>query len=489
MRTDIVDAVDRTATALLRRTPTSPGMESGTRHAVVAAKDRILAELRQSPSQDWDGALADRLAKAMLGAFDPWGTDVPASRGKRDPFAATLALRCVRLAHDAVTCARTSDADAGVVDAVTGRPTRPRPPRVCRGASDEPVLVTVLHPWRRRTGSGKGPFGTISQPVALVHATESEAPVVAWLHAPDANSLGLRRWGDGYLRPVLSPGSWRPVTSSDFADAASHGWAWRDNPFLPRPHPVLAQAGLDVLCSPRVVPDERDEGDVAVLRATVGEVASRLRVIDDVVHVPTAAPEVTVLLRSSKDADDRVTRHWVLTWRFDDVVHGAADMATLPATRTSFSPPRLVHADVDGRPKLLRWGPSFALADVALVDAFLAAWDPLHLDQGWYGNHHVIQQTHGWASPNATRPYDVVVPSQLPSDPGRARALAAELGDLVPILRPSKGVTAPNALDPLGVAGMREALLAVAGGEPVRDVPKVAHHHDAAEPDLEDIVL
>lgn len=148
--------------------------------------------------------------------------------------------------------------------------------------------VEFAFPWHPRRLRRIDRLGLAMAHAELHEVEPVDAPVACSLWTPEGR-LDVRRLGPAWLRPVLSPGSWKPVTVAGFRAAARDGTAWRDNPFLARQRgsaPVFHM--LDYAGSRPV--SKGDEERVAEERNACLVRAGHLHVVDGVVHVHTMPP-------------------------------------------------------------------------------------------------------------------------------------------------------------------------------------------------------
>lgn len=161
-------------------------------------------------------------------------------------------------------------------------------------APDVPVDVPVEFMFQWRPGSARRPatLGTSIAHVDLVEVDPVDAPVACSLWTQEGR-LEMRRRDGAWLRPVLSPGTWRPVTVPEFREAGRTGCAWPNSPFRPDPRRgsptfhLLDLAGSQPLtaANARRISDARDA-------CLVG--AGQLHVVDGVVHRVTGPPTAGV---------------------------------------------------------------------------------------------------------------------------------------------------------------------------------------------------
>ena len=92
----------------------------------------------------------------------------------------------------------------------------------------DPAVRVVFPMWG---GPGHGSRVVARFPVQAVDLRD--APVAARLRTPAGGLLDIRAFDGGFLRPVLSPGSWEPLSYGMFEAAVGQGRPWRDNPYVP----------------------------------------------------------------------------------------------------------------------------------------------------------------------------------------------------------------------------------------------------------------
>ncbi len=176
------------------------------------------------------------------------------------------------------------------------RPDRAGRDRPAPSAPGAVVTFPFAFPWRRRNDAlGRWRRGTGEAVMERIGG--DEAPVVmalrrrrGWIDV---------RWRDGtWLRPVLAPGSWEPMSEADFAASVAVAPAWTDNPFAPWPRRSIPAFDLFDLCGPADPTSRRSVSEEdAALGATVA--AGPLTSVDGIFHVSCEAPAATVAVDGS----------------------------------------------------------------------------------------------------------------------------------------------------------------------------------------------
>ncbi len=159
--------------------------------------------------------------------------------------------------------------------------------------------------------------------VALARVSPGDAPVVARLRTP-LEPLAVRSLGEGFIRPLLEPGSWRPLREGDLGEALSGMSAWRDDPFRDfdeASNDRLLPTDDLVACDAGTRRRRRDAPDEAALAAGA---LGALVIVDDVVHRRTRTPRtVLVCLPAADGAGMRYTACWTTgdlgAWQDQDV--------------------------------------------------------------------------------------------------------------------------------------------------------------------------
>ncbi len=195
------------------------------------------------------------------------------------------------------------------------------------------------------------------------------APVVARLRGSDGTWMDLRRLGDGFVRPVLSPGTWTPIPLHGFEEAVGLGVPWRDDPFrfrMPAGLPSLHLADYAGDGPPRSERD-RGHGEAEGMAARVaGLRAEGLHLIGDEVWRACDEPGVTLSLHGGVDDGE-----WRLGWDVGNL-DADADQSTW-SSASPVLPPILEQPETD-----LPWvddAPgSFRLGDLADVPAACSRW-------------------------------------------------------------------------------------------------------------------
>jgi hypothetical protein len=124
-----------------------------------------------------------------------------------------------------------------------------------------PVEAAFVWQWRARRGVKAGSVRG-STTVSVECLPPDECPVVISLAAPNGGWMDVRRHGQAWLRPVLEPGSWKPIAVDRFVRAMASGEPWRDSPIgIGRPKRALA--GRLIETRTLVAVDDYAEADAA----------------------------------------------------------------------------------------------------------------------------------------------------------------------------------------------------------------------------------
>ena len=87
-----------------------------------------------------------------------------------------------------------------------------------------------LHVVEAAARGAKRALAMATTTVPLRSLDEFEAPVHCLLATPDGGRIAIRRLGSTWLRPVLAPERFEPITIGEFLSAMASGPAWRDCP-------------------------------------------------------------------------------------------------------------------------------------------------------------------------------------------------------------------------------------------------------------------
>ncbi len=239
-----------------------------------------------------------------------------------------------------------------------------------------PPTVDFVYAWR-----GRKPRSPITQgvyradgsaPLEVVEARR--APVVATLDMPGADALALRSVEGTLFRPVLSPGSSKPIGVGEFLHAAAVGLAWVDNPFCVSQDAWHLAMGPVEYAGPPPVKGLAGNGEAyrqAAEAALAG--AGRLAVIDGVVHRSTTPPSLYVrsVDREKRDESGAIEMgRWLdvdLAWEFDDGLHMHRDDRTFGRKDG-----RLEGRYLEGHKRDAEW--SVPLTRGGEMDVLLAEW-------------------------------------------------------------------------------------------------------------------
>ncbi len=217
------------------------------------------------------------------------------------------------------------------------------------GVPDDPVPVPVptsgpqevafRFPYVRPGPSGRG-RASVGVGDAVAHVPSlppSEAPVVCRLRTRDGGWFGLRRTASGFVRPVMAPGEWRPLSLEEFGRHAATCPAWVDNPFLERVGPSQGVLALDDVASGEPGPRRADDARRATEAVAARRRADRLCVIDGIVHVATGEPSLHLASRSLFSGESYLGCNGrMVAWSLEDDVDMCTDMA--PDRTISASP-------------------------------------------------------------------------------------------------------------------------------------------------------
>ena len=208
-------------------------------------------------------------------------------------------------------------------------PSAPRTyPRV-----DIPPGATVMAPavfaWRQESRRGvKNGLCVGSTQLRVTGLAAESAPVVMALPLPNGGRLELRKFGDEWLRPVLSPGSWTPCPTGLMFEALATGEPWRDSPIDVNPTgsrrgrhgdwfgPAM---GINDIADREPAPSAGDALRIVAREAVVQKSSEGLYAIDGVAWKSTSEPRVVIQFASQHHADPaRQSRSVALaTWRLD----------------------------------------------------------------------------------------------------------------------------------------------------------------------------
>ncbi len=282
--------------------------------------------------------------------------------------------------------------------------------------------ATFLYAWRGRRPRSRVTQGVYvgSSTVPLGRVAAAEAPIVARLSWPGGGTLDLRCHSGVLLRPVLAPGSTRPIDLGGFLEAAGRGAPWADSPFAHRQGDHHVLLGPSDYAGPQ--PSLPAPGDAEAMRRAADDAQARagtLVVIDGIVHRATEPP--SLYLRSADapgtiEGEIHVSRVDVsIAWEFPD----GLDMHDDQRTITRKSPDHRRHY-LDGHRDS---------GDLAFPPGFGADLESLAAD--WIGN---VEPT-DWHRPTYRPgvPCEVLDPSAFPSLEGAAltalEGFEAQFGD------------------------------------------------------------
>ncbi len=205
------------------------------------------------------------------------------------------------------------------------------------------VTVAIRHDTRVWVGGHRAPgglggarhghwrdlrnVGTVD--VDVMGLAAADAPVACRLKAGDGTWLAIRRLGDDFLRPVLRPGTWRPIGLDAFAEAARGGTAWPDDPFSPYAPWRQCHVPLKAYLGPATVAGRAHAESLA--EACRAARAERLFLVDGEVHRAVPEPVLRLGVRSTSRG---------VTWSIGGMT-GLDDVRPWARVRTGFE---LVHA-------------------------------------------------------------------------------------------------------------------------------------------------
>ncbi len=264
-------------------------------------------------------------------------------------------------------------------------------------ATTGPVTVDFLHAYRQAGASGRGAktLTATTSTVTIPTVDLADAPIVAFLKPVDGRAFPLRSVDGTLMRPVMAPGAWRPVGLDEFRDAAAQGWAWADNPFLPRPG---RNDGVPAICDYACPPLPSHASDAARRQEAGSEcarTAGAMCVIDGFVYRRTQEPTLHLAARepTRAQAGDGPRRGFArVAWRLGDDVDMftsmRADRVTAPepvrdllAGRcVRFPEPREVSAGRGRRGVVVRYGEqptvdyAFGLGDAEVLSEVARTW-------------------------------------------------------------------------------------------------------------------
>ncbi len=217
--------------------------------------------------------------------------------------------------------------------------------------------------------------------LALVDVVDpADAPAVLALTSKDGHTFEVRRQGVVWFRPILEPGSWRPIGIDRFVQATASGEAWFDNPFLPRPAgPRESPLHMDDAVTPGLRAScASDELDERAKSRALGR-AGRLALIDGIVHRVVDAPRYVATVGSTGHSTSTG-----VAWCFADGLNALsaqdhfvpiADGGAAPESASAASLPYSASSRI---PSLPAWESEAART---LVET-LASLDPA-ADNGW----------------------------------------------------------------------------------------------------------
>ncbi|MDX7953858.1 hypothetical protein P7D22_22135 [Lichenihabitans sp. Uapishka_5] len=187
------------------------------------------------------------------------------------------------------------------------------------GQSD---AVEFRYPWRAWSGHGNGDTRYAeASAFARLHVIQSnDAPIVLELCRPDESGPLPIRLVEGFaVRPILAPGSWRPIDVQEFREAVGDGRAWADNPFLSRQAgPSSICLSVDDVVGPVRRENRRDVQAREDAEADCLQRAGDLFVIDGIVYKSTMPPRLHLIVSRITDAipsawDARISLAWSLS--------------------------------------------------------------------------------------------------------------------------------------------------------------------------------
>ncbi len=194
--------------------------------------------------------------------------------------------------------------------------------------------VQVAFPWRRPPRR-ESPH----QVIALAHGVVQvptiaavDAPIVARLAVTEGGWLDLRSHQGGFLRPVLAPGSWRPMPLAQFRRAVGTGEPWADNPFVPLSPQARVAMGLSHYARPMRGSTAHDETAMDAAWSTALASGLPLAVVDGIVHRDCPAPVLTAVVAidpMDREEPDEPTGPARMSWRLGPSLSMTSDMSLL----------------------------------------------------------------------------------------------------------------------------------------------------------------
>ncbi len=238
----------------------------------------------------------------------------------------------------------------------------------------------------------------------------ADAPVACRLATMAGHTLDVRSAPDGLYRPLLAPGSWRPIGTDEFIAAAGDGVAWVDSPFVPhqnRSGPVMP---VDAYARPeptRLSWNHAGKRDLTA--ANVGASVGELMDIGGIVHRRCTAPELFVVI---EEGGRRSRLSWVIPGQVAQGDDMTALRIALPAGRPMFA-----ERHQPDRP--LPWSRA-SLVDAGSLARVAAPVLRGMVDRGYLAVDHAFDEASC---------HEVVLSDALASDPARIHeAMAGALG-------------------------------------------------------------
>ncbi len=245
------------------------------------ASKPVVAAVRECGG--WDEGASLALSATFRPRIGRWGLGRPTLQDTH-----AFALKCLKAAHAIVMGGTLSAVDAEFIRSLGHDTGDARIEGAAVAAVPGPVGFAYIHEQSGHHGRRSHCLGRGTAMIDEVHA--ADAPVACRLMGHEGSWVDVRRAAEGFLRPVLAPGTWRPVTLPEFSRAANDGRGWVDNPFLERSRGEDALLDLaDLATSPDPTSrrfDDRSETERALCLSRSG----RLCVIDGIVHRHTPAP-------------------------------------------------------------------------------------------------------------------------------------------------------------------------------------------------------
>ncbi len=358
-----------------------PGPTGLRSESLTAVVHRMLGVMRRAGSARW----TEEVVRVSIGpgnAFDPnLRTDEP--WGDLYSIHGTLAsgLKAIRVAHAAASgdgsalsrserVAATEWFDSVLVPGRVATLVRVACDVVPTGDGHVPDRVEALVPWRgvRRGSRISQAVATTTVVVPLTETASADAPPVLRLLSLDGHEVVVRRMGDAFLRPVLAPGTWRPVTVDEFVEAASRGVAWMDSPFVGRIGDGSARLSVSDVATGDVRTDAASAEARAEARVEAARRAGALHAIDGVVHREVPPPRFgPVTVPGTPDEPRGITTEVTVRmgWWFEDGLGFLSEQSTL-------TPRRRVALHRAFPSEFSPW--SFGAADVPAATALVGEW-------------------------------------------------------------------------------------------------------------------